>query len=194
MRDADLSVVVEAAAGDRRGWDELVRRFGGLVRVTASSFRLTHQDLEDVSQTVWLLLAMHLSKLREPGLPHVIGVGALGPDARPACVSNVISARVRACGVDVVSAFHPGTLPAPPPELERVFSSGLAKWSGTSFSTPRVTGALTEYLLQANQPSGEDALAWLRAHYPPNSPTVRSSLADLPLTRRPPTGHRPARR
>src|SRR5437763_228698 len=40
MRDSDLSVVVAAAVdGDRRGWDELVRRFGGLVWATARSFR-----------------------------------------------------------------------------------------------------------------------------------------------------------
>jgi RNA polymerase sigma factor (sigma-70 family) len=67
MRNSDLSVVVAAAvAGDRRGWDELVRRFGGLVWATARSFRLTHQDVEDVSQTVWLQLATHIRSLREP--------------------------------------------------------------------------------------------------------------------------------
>jgi RNA polymerase sigma factor (sigma-70 family) len=66
MRNSDLSVLVAAAVdGDRRGWDELVRRFGGLVWATARSFRLGHQDIEDVSQTVWLSLALHLRQLRE---------------------------------------------------------------------------------------------------------------------------------
>jgi hypothetical protein len=94
---------------------------------------------------------------------QVIGVGALGANNLPACFSNTISADVWARGVDVVSAFRPGELPVPPPSTEiRSFNSGLARWSGTSFSTPRVTGVLSEYVAGAGpQSSGPGALEWL---------------------------------
>jgi RNA polymerase sigma factor (sigma-70 family) len=44
----------------------LVRRFGGLVWATARSFRLSVPDIEDVSQTIWLLLSGHIHRLRDP--------------------------------------------------------------------------------------------------------------------------------
>jgi RNA polymerase sigma factor (sigma-70 family) len=67
VKDASVvDLVATAATGDERAWAELVRRFGGLVWGTARSFRLSQQDIEDVSQTTWLLLAGHIHRLREP--------------------------------------------------------------------------------------------------------------------------------
>jgi RNA polymerase sigma factor (sigma-70 family) len=68
MRD-DPSVVAlvhRAVEGDQRAWDEIVERYASLVYAICSRYRLSSHDLEDVGQTVWLLLVEHLDKLREP--------------------------------------------------------------------------------------------------------------------------------
>jgi RNA polymerase sigma factor (sigma-70 family) len=59
-------VVHAAAGGDEAAWAELVRRFARLVLSTARSFRLSPEEMEDVSQTTWLLLALHVRTLRDP--------------------------------------------------------------------------------------------------------------------------------
>src|SRR5262249_13851583 len=84
-------------------------------------------------------------------LPRVVRVGALDQRNQPAPFSNssLFSAKVWAHGVDVVSAFHPGKLVPPPsfpPNPSRFYTTGLAKWSGTSFSAPRVTAVLCDYV------------------------------------------------
>ena len=67
------SVAVEAqellsrvVAGDERAWDEVVDRFAGLVWSVARSYRLSSAATDDVVQTVWLRLAEHCSRIREP--------------------------------------------------------------------------------------------------------------------------------
>jgi RNA polymerase sigma factor (sigma-70 family) len=54
-----------ATEGDQWAWDELVGRFGGLVWSVARSYRLG-ASTDDVVQTVWLRLAEHLDRIREP--------------------------------------------------------------------------------------------------------------------------------
>ena len=51
--------------GDQRAWDELVGRFGGLVWSIARGYRLG-ASTDDVVQTVWLRLAEHCARIREP--------------------------------------------------------------------------------------------------------------------------------
>jgi len=51
--------------GDQRAWDELVGRFGGLVWSIARGYRLGTLT-DDVVQTVWLRLAEHCGKIRQP--------------------------------------------------------------------------------------------------------------------------------
>jgi len=53
-------------AGDERAWNELVGRFAGLVWSVARSFRLSSAATDDVVQTVWLRLAEHCGRIREP--------------------------------------------------------------------------------------------------------------------------------
>lgn len=68
MRD-DPTVVrmVEGArSGDKGAWDELVERYAPLVWSVSRRFRLAAEDIDDVGQTVWLLLIEHLPDLREP--------------------------------------------------------------------------------------------------------------------------------
>jgi RNA polymerase sigma factor (sigma-70 family) len=67
VHDAEITeVVTAAAAGDQRAWAELVRRYSGLVLSTARAFRLLPEDIEDVSQMTWLLLATHIRALHDP--------------------------------------------------------------------------------------------------------------------------------
>ena len=68
MRDdpSVVALVVRAADGDQRAWDEIVERFAPLVYAICTRYRLGSHDIEDVGQTVWLLLVEHLGKLREP--------------------------------------------------------------------------------------------------------------------------------
>jgi DNA-directed RNA polymerase specialized sigma24 family protein len=54
-----------AAAGDPRGWDGLVERFGGLVWSTTRAHGLSPDDGADAAQTTWLRLAEELSRLQD---------------------------------------------------------------------------------------------------------------------------------
>ena len=60
-------LVTAAAAGESTAWAELVRRFEGLVFSTTLSYGFrSESESADICQTVWLQLAQHLSRLREP--------------------------------------------------------------------------------------------------------------------------------
>lgn len=68
IRD-DLSVIALVARvgdGDQRAWDELVERYSPLVWSICCRYQLTRQDIDDVGQSVWLLLVEQAGKLREP--------------------------------------------------------------------------------------------------------------------------------
>ena len=60
-------LVAAAAAGDAAAWKEIVESFSGLVWSVARGYRLSHADAADVFQTVWLRLAEHLARIRDPG-------------------------------------------------------------------------------------------------------------------------------
>lgn len=63
----DVAALVRAsAAGDQDAWDALVERFAHLVVAVTRRYRLSRDDAQDVSQTVWLRLVEHLDSLREP--------------------------------------------------------------------------------------------------------------------------------
>jgi RNA polymerase sigma factor (sigma-70 family) len=68
MLDWDLPSLVRQAGVDKDGdaWNELVRRFAGLVAFVIRHYRLTPADTQDVSQLVWLRLVEHLGQIREP--------------------------------------------------------------------------------------------------------------------------------
>ncbi len=75
-------------------------------------------------------------------LPDVISVGALGPDG-PAPFTNW-GPWVKACapGVDIVSNFFDKVDRVDDGLPETSFYFGWASWSGTSFATPVVAGAI----------------------------------------------------
>lgn len=59
-------LVAAAVHGDQQSWNAIVERYAPLVRSIALRYRLSANDVEDVSQTLWLTLVNHLSDLREP--------------------------------------------------------------------------------------------------------------------------------
>lgn len=77
-------LVAAAAEGDENAWRELVDRFAPLVQGVARSFRLPRDEVEDVSQTVWLRLVEHLDGLRSR---IASARGSLPPRAANASVS-----------------------------------------------------------------------------------------------------------
>lgn len=67
MADWDLPELVKASIDrDEDAWNELVRRFAGLVGFVIRHYRLSPSDTQDVSQLVWLRLVEHLGQIREP--------------------------------------------------------------------------------------------------------------------------------
>jgi len=65
--DRDLATLVKASIDrDEQAWNELVRRFAGLVAYVIRHYRLGTADAQDVSQLVWLRLVEHLGQIREP--------------------------------------------------------------------------------------------------------------------------------
>jgi len=60
------ALVTRAAGGDQRAWNELVERYAPLVWSICLRSQLNRQEIDDVGQSVWLLLVEHIGRLREP--------------------------------------------------------------------------------------------------------------------------------
>jgi RNA polymerase sigma factor (sigma-70 family) len=107
MLDGDLSTLLHRAgtARDEDAWNELVRRFAGLVAFVIRHYRLSVADTQDVSQLVWLRLVEHLGAIREPeALP-----GWLATTTRHECERHL---RLNARNV----SMDPHTMPLPDQE------------------------------------------------------------------------------
>lgn len=90
----------------------------------------------------------------------VVSVGSVDPDAGVSDFSNVGPwVDVYARGRDVVNAFPKGSYTCyEPPHVGEVRTfDGLARWSGTSFSTPVVTGLIAARMRETGQSARE---AW----------------------------------
>jgi len=91
MRD-DSSVtalVTRVVDGDLEAWNEIIERYSPLVWSICLRFRLERQDIDDVGQTVWLLLVENVGGLREPAaLP-----GWLATTTKNECLRILRSAR-----------------------------------------------------------------------------------------------------
>ena len=91
MRDdpSVIALATRAAGNDQQAWDELVERYAPLVWTICTRYRLSNHDIEDVGQSVWLLLVEQLGKLREPAaLP-----GWLATTTRRECLRVVTATR-----------------------------------------------------------------------------------------------------
>ena len=91
MRDDQsvIALVTRAAGDDQQAWDELIERYAPLVWAICTRYRLSSHDIEDVGQSVWLLLVAQLGKLREPAaLP-----GWLATTTKRECLRVVTATR-----------------------------------------------------------------------------------------------------
>ena len=91
MRDdpSVIALVTHAANGDQDAWNEIIERYEPLVWSICTRYRLRNSDIEDVGQTVWLLLVEQLGKLREPAaLP-----GWLATTTQRECLRALTAAR-----------------------------------------------------------------------------------------------------
>jgi len=68
MRDdpSVIALVARVGDGDQDAWDELIERYSPLVWSICARYQLNRQDIDDVGQSVWLLLVEQIAKLREP--------------------------------------------------------------------------------------------------------------------------------
>ena len=86
------------------------------------------------------------AKFWPASFPWALGVGSLDRNGGVSDFSNFgNSAEIYAVGRDIVNAFPTGTYTTrepPYPVQTRVFTNGLAQWSGTSFSAPMVAGMI----------------------------------------------------
>lgn len=64
--DSVTDLVHAAVLGEQEAWDALVERYTPLLMSVLRRYRMTADDLRDVSQTVWLRLIENLAQLREP--------------------------------------------------------------------------------------------------------------------------------
>ena len=91
MRDDPvvIALVARARDGDQHAWNELVERYAPLVWSICNRYRLNRSDIDDVGQTVWLLLVERLGNLRVPAaLP-----GWLATTTQRECLRVLRSAR-----------------------------------------------------------------------------------------------------
>jgi len=61
-----ILLVEQARDGDQRAWNQIVERYGPLVWSICHRYQLNRSDIDDVGQTVWLLLVEQLGNLRVP--------------------------------------------------------------------------------------------------------------------------------
>jgi RNA polymerase sigma factor (sigma-70 family) len=67
LADASTTVVLDAArGGDNAAWEELVRRYGSLLRATIAPYRLTPTDAADAMQATWLRLLERAGTIHDP--------------------------------------------------------------------------------------------------------------------------------
>jgi RNA polymerase sigma factor (sigma-70 family) len=96
MRDdpSVIALVARVTGGDEGAWNELVERYAPLVWSVCARYQLDRGDIDDVGQTVWLLLVENLGSLREPAaLP-----GWLATTTRHECLRILRSGRHRDFG------------------------------------------------------------------------------------------------
>ncbi len=115
------------------------------------------------------------------------GVGSLDRDGGVSRFSNWgDSVDVFALGRNVVNAFPKGTYvchEAPHRGDTRIFDNGLARWSGTSFSAPLVTGLIAAEMSQQQVQPGQQRSARTARNtvlnVAPNRPAVTARIAPV---------------
>ncbi len=91
MRDdpSVIALVARVCDGDQEAWNEIVERYAPLVWSICHRYQLGRQDVDDVGQSIWLLLVENIRGLREPAaLP-----GWIATATRRECLRVLRSAR-----------------------------------------------------------------------------------------------------
>jgi RNA polymerase sigma factor (sigma-70 family) len=65
-RENNTVLLRAVGEGEPPAWEELIRRYGRLVRSTVASFRLQEADAEDAVQNTWLRLMERMDTIRDP--------------------------------------------------------------------------------------------------------------------------------
>jgi RNA polymerase sigma factor (sigma-70 family) len=110
MRDdpSVIALVARVTDGDQGAWNELIERYSPLVWSICLRYQLDRQEIDDVGQSVWLLLVEHIVSLREPAaLP-----GWLATTTKHECLKVLRVARRRELEA-LPSADH---MPYEPPD------------------------------------------------------------------------------
>jgi RNA polymerase sigma factor (sigma-70 family) len=84
-----VSLVRQAAAGDKAAWEDLVERYSRLIWAMTRDFGLAEMDASDVVQTTWLRLLEHIHRIE---YPERIG-SWLATTARHECLRHLASSR-----------------------------------------------------------------------------------------------------
>ncbi len=64
--DSSVTALVNRVGeGDQEAWNEIIERYAPLVWAICLRYQLDRQDIDDVGQSVWLLLVEHIGTLRE---------------------------------------------------------------------------------------------------------------------------------
>ena len=173
LDDSDVArFVASAAAGDRTGWDALVREFGGLIRAIARAHGLRDACAADVAQATWLKLLEHLDQVREPGR-----VGAwLATTARRECLRVLRDGtRHRPLEVDALEDKSPDV----PGEELLVAERDRGLWDAFTRLRPSDRALLDMLLVADPRPSYEEISATLDLPIGSIGPTRARALARL---------------
>jgi hypothetical protein len=162
VTDADLAASIDLALARLRTIDVLNLSIGGYTHDNRPLFATSRSVARAVRRNVTVVAGAGNDGRRDPfypaAEPGVIGVGSIDADGKRSCFSNIGPwIDLEAVGEDVVSTFpeteiHCMALPAggspgcrqrpASPEQDVDFTGGFARWSGTSFSAARVSGAI----------------------------------------------------
>lgn len=141
-----------AGRGDNRAWEEILRRYGGLVTATVRAFRLQDADAADAEQRTWLRLVEHHRGVRDPG--HL--GGWLATTATRECLGILRSHRA---AVDLADA---DALPDPGGDVEqRVIDADEAArlWNVVTLLPPRGRAVVRALFAAERTPYAEVARA-----------------------------------
>lgn len=61
-----IALVGRVIDGDQEAWNEIIDRYAPLVWAICVRYQLSRADIDDVGQSVWLLLVENVASLREP--------------------------------------------------------------------------------------------------------------------------------
>lgn len=149
LEDGDNAQLISISAGSHTRW--------GLPPLSFAMLGLHHRLAE--RDDVLVIAAAGNDGSDEKFWPAAfrwaVGVGSVDPDGAVSDFSNVGEnwVTVYARGRDLVNAFPIGTYTChEPPNVKKVRKfAGLARWSGTSFSTPVITGLIAARMREAKE-------------------------------------------